>query len=166
LTEVYLVRHANAEERDAVRWPDDALRPLTPDGDARFRLAARGLGRIVPDVDVVLSSPYVRAWRTAEILHAELGWPAPVQCDALAAARMPTDGIEALRSHAARTSIALVGHEPYLSELVPMLLTGGAHAVAVELKKGGVVRIDTGAADGGVLRWCASPKILRALGRP
>ena len=32
--------------------------PLTPEGEEEFMGAARGLGRIVPEVDVLLSSPY------------------------------------------------------------------------------------------------------------
>ena len=65
---IYLVRHAAAFERDPDRWPDDSERPLAPEGEEEFRLAARGLARVVPRVDAILSSPYRRAWRTAEIL--------------------------------------------------------------------------------------------------
>src|SRR5207253_362118 len=35
VTSLYLVRHAIAENRDAERWPDDALRPLTKDGERK-----------------------------------------------------------------------------------------------------------------------------------
>ena len=59
------------------RWPDDSERPLTEEGIARFRPAARGLAKIVPTVERVLASPYPRAWQTAEIVHEETGWPAP-----------------------------------------------------------------------------------------
>jgi phosphohistidine phosphatase SixA len=52
--ELYLVRHAIAEQRDAVRWPDDSQRPLTAEVIARFRPAARGLSRIVSTVARVL----------------------------------------------------------------------------------------------------------------
>ena len=69
--DLYLVRHAVAYKRDYERWPNDADRPLTPEGEEDFRAVARSLGRIVPEVEVLLSSPYVRAWRTAEILDEE-----------------------------------------------------------------------------------------------
>src|SRR5262249_18753372 len=75
--ELLLVRHAIAAERDPSRWPDDRDRPLTSQGEERMRRAARGLGRIAPEVDLAFASPLVRAWRTAEILHEEIGWPAP-----------------------------------------------------------------------------------------
>jgi len=155
---LYVVRHAIAEDRDAERWPDDGKRPLTPDGEERFRRAAEGLRRIVPTVDVVLSSPYVRAWWTAEILHAEAGWPAPRACEALRAERPPADALAEIRKQEDGRSVAVVGHEPQLSGLVSLVLTGDADAVSLDLKKGGVVRID-----GATLCWAATPKLLRAL---
>lgn len=154
--QIYVVRHAIAEARDAERWPDDAVRPLTKAGEESFREAARGLGRIVPSVDVVLASPYARAWRTAEILHEEAGWPPPVQCEELEAWRAPSDALEALAEH--KGQVALVGHEPYLSRLVSQLLTKDDDAVHIDLKKGGVIFLEDG-----VLRWYAAPKILRAI---
>ena len=80
---VYLIRHAVAHKRDQERWPDDSRRPLTPEGEEEFEGAARGLTRVVSEVEVLLSSPYQRAWRTAEILAEQAGWPAPVTLPAL-----------------------------------------------------------------------------------
>ena len=154
--QIYLVRHAIAENRDAERWPDDAERPLTKAGEESFREAARGLARIVPSVDVVLASPYVRAWRTAEILHEEAGWPPPVRCEELEAWRAPSDALEPLGEY--KGSAALVGHEPYLSRLVSQLLTKDDDVVDIDLKKGGVILVEDR-----VLRWYAAPKILRAI---
>jgi phosphohistidine phosphatase len=164
--ELYLVRHAIAAERDSARWPDDAKRPLTPEGEARFRTAARGLARIVPGVDTVLSSPFVRAWRTAELLAEEAGWPAPKPEPALEAGRRVTTATAALRRSADRESVALVGHEPNLSELAAHLLIGADDDLAIEIKKGGVVclALDEGIRAGSAwLRWSVSPKMLRAL---
>jgi phosphohistidine phosphatase len=158
MTAVYVVRHAIAEERDADRWPDDAARPLTADGERSFGQAARGLRALVPSVDVVLSSPYARAWRTAEILHEVAGWPPPESSDLLGASRAPADALDAIAARVGASSIAVVGHEPYLSQLISILLTGDLDAVGIDLKKGGVVRVDDN-----VLRWYATPKILRAL---
>ncbi|HEY4413174.1 MAG TPA: phosphoglycerate mutase family protein [Gaiellaceae bacterium] len=155
MTEIYLVRHAVAEERDAERWPDDAERPLTSDGEQRFRRVARGLRALVPHVDVVLSSPYVRAWRTAEILHEDAGWPKPERSELLEAVRAPAGGLDALGARPEASSIALVGHEPYLSHFLSILLSGDPDAFRIDLKKGGVVRVD-----GNVLRWYATPKML------
>lgn len=154
MTSVYVVRHAIAEQRDGERWPDDALRPLTTDGEKRFREAARGLRSVAPSVDAVLSSPYVRAWRTAEILHEETGWPEPTRCAELEAERSPDGALEIVQG---RETVAVVGHEPFLSGFVGLLLAAG---LSIDFKKGGVVLVEDG-----VLRWYATPKILRGLSR-
>lgn len=154
MTLVYVVRHAIAEQRDAERWPDDAKRPLTKEGEARFREAARGLKLLTAEVETVLSSPYVRAWRTAEILHEETGWPKPERCEELEADRSPADALGVVEG---RGTVAVVGHEPFLSGFIGLLLGSG---LSIDFKKGGVAFVEDGA-----LRWYATPKILREISR-
>jgi phosphohistidine phosphatase len=161
MTVLYLVRHAIAEPRDRERWPDDAARPLTPEGEESFRRAANGLLRIVPSIDAVLTSPYARAWRTAGILHETAAWPAPSRCDALGAVHPPAEAIPIIRAHADQGAIALVGHEPYLTDLVSLLAE--TERLGLRLKKGGVVCLEV-EGDEAALRWMVTPKILRALG--
>ena len=55
--DLYVVRHAVAHKRDGDLWPNDSKRPLTPEGEERFRRAAGGILRLVPEVGLVLSSP-------------------------------------------------------------------------------------------------------------
>ena len=164
---LYLVRHAIAEERDRQRFPDDATRPLSERGVARFRPAARGLARVVPTVELVLASPYVRAWQTAELLVEEAGWPAPERCEALEAIRDPAHVLEALRALGAWTAVALVGHEPGLSELASLLLAGDPDRVRLQLAKGSVMLLElprAAAAGTATLRWSLTPTLLRRLG--
>lgn len=165
--ELYLVRHAVAAERGP-EYPDDARRPLTDEGVARFRQAVAGLRDLGVQLDLVLASPYVRARETAELLAAGLK-PRPklVVVDALAAGAKPADVIAAAVRHAAlgrgASRLALVGHEPDLGELAARLL--GAKG-RVELKKGAVCRIDVDRAmpgGPGTLRWFLPPRMLRGL---
>ncbi|HTD76227.1 MAG TPA: phosphohistidine phosphatase SixA, partial [Chloroflexota bacterium] len=135
---LYLVRHAIAFQPDPASWPDDRDRPLTPQGEKKFRRAVRGLEALVPGVDVVLSSPLVRAWRTAEILRKTAGWPEPSRFDPLEPGTAPADVVDALQPHASAESVALVGHEPSLHELLSYLLSGDPGNVKVTMKKGGV----------------------------
>jgi phosphohistidine phosphatase len=163
---LYLVRHAIAAERDPVRWPDDSQRPLTPEGEKRFRRAARGLGSLVRSVDVVLSSPWARAWRTAELLTNEAGWPAPAACEALESGRAPAEVLQALQPHSNAGAVALVGHEPSLHELASYLLTADSLHVSIEMRKGGVARleIDESLRPGtATLKWLLAPKMLVAI---
>ena len=163
--DLYLVRHAFAAHADPARWPDDSERPLTEEGVTRFRVAARGLQRLVPAVDAVLSSSYARAWQTAELLNEVAGWHEPEECPALAAGRPVTSALDVLQSRSER-SIALVGHEPDLSRLASLLCTGSEDRLRLELKKGAVASLSFGGRvepAGACLRWTVSPKILRKL---
>jgi phosphohistidine phosphatase len=163
--ELYLVRHASAFDPDQTQWPTDRDRPLTPEGERRFRSAARGLASVVSTVDVLLSSPYSRAWRTAELLEQVAGWPAPVACEALEAGQDAADALQALQPHRSAGSVALVGHEPTLHELVSYLLTADTRQAQVEFRKGAVARLELDDMQPGAarLRWLLAPKILRAM---
>src|SRR5260221_1536415 len=65
---VILFRHGPAGERDAARWPDDSLRPLTSEGAQLTRRVATGLARIEPAIDQVVASPFARARQTAQVV--------------------------------------------------------------------------------------------------
>jgi phosphohistidine phosphatase len=164
--DLYLVRHAVAFEPDETQWPDDRDRPLTPEGDKRFRRSARALTELMPSVDVVLSSRFVRAWRTAELLEKEASWPKPIACEALESGRAPAEVLQALQEYVSSESVALVGHEPNLHELASYLLTADTGHVQLEFRKGGIARLELmdglrpGAAH---LRWLLTPRVLRAI---
>ncbi len=166
--ELYVVRHAVAFKRDAQRWPDDAERPLTPEGEAEFRGAARGLGYLVPSVDALLSSPLARAWQTAEILAGLEGWPEPKAFPALGPEVSPEDAAIAIEDYAGAGSVAIVGHRPGLHELASYLLTGDAE-MDVRIKKGGALRLSFDGptrARTAALRWILTPALLGSCAPP
>jgi len=164
---VYLIRHAIAEIRDPLQWPDDSKRPLTPEGVDRFRKAAKGLAILVPSVDAVLSSPWRRSWETAQLLHEVAGWPKPEKCEALEGDRSPRGAVPVLRQQLQADSVALVGHEPQMHLLASYLLTGDSARVLIEFKKGGAAAftIDGSLRPGtAAMLWALPPRVLRALG--
>jgi phosphohistidine phosphatase len=164
--DLYLVRHGIAFDADAKRWPDDRDRPLTPDGEKRFRRAARGLAELVASVDIVLSSPFARAWRTAELLASDAKWPTPVACDALEAGGTPAGALLAVQRQTNVSAVALVGHEPNMHELASYLLTGNTSRAQVEFRRGAVARLEVGIGlqpGSARLVWLLAPKILRGL---
>jgi phosphohistidine phosphatase len=161
--QLYFVRHGLAAARGDA-WPDDTKRPLTEEGMSRLRKAVRGLARLGVSVEVVLTSPLVRARQTAEIVAGGLDpRPSLVNVDSLAPDGSYAAVVADLEKHARKTRIALVGHEPMMGELAARLI-GSRHPI--EFKKGGVCRIDVEdlpPAGPGDLRWMLTPKILRAL---
>ena len=161
--DLYIVRHAAAYGRDPDRWPDDSRRPLTPEGEEEFRRAARGLARIASRADAVLSSPYQRAWQTAQILSELDSWPAPEPLPVLEPTLPPEKAALALEDYPG--SVAVVGHRPGLHELAAYLLTGEASGVEITIEKGGVacIRFDGAVEPGaGELHWLLTPEVLRS----
>ena len=164
--DLYIVRHAAAFGRDPDRWPDDSKRQLSPEGEEEFRLAARGLARIAPQVDAILSSPYRRAWQTAQILAGLDSWPAPKSSPVLEPTLPPEKAVAALEAYSEAGSVAVVGHRPGLHELAAYLLTGESDGLKITIEKGGVVCVgfDGPAEPGaGELRWLLTPELLRTI---
>src|SRR6266851_7136590 len=124
--EIYLIRHGLAEERGDA-WPDDAKRPLTDEGMSRLRKQVRGLARLGVSVDLILTSPLVRARQTAEIVAGGLHpQPHVTTLDSLTPEGSCADVIADLGKHARRSRLALVGHEPGIGELAARLI-GSRH---------------------------------------
>lgn len=162
--QIHLVRHAIAEERGS-RWPDDDLRPLTREGIRRFKEVVRGLARLDVELDLIITSPLVRARQTAELLAGGLTVGRSVRVvDELAPGTPLTEAVAGVLRLPGRR-LAVVGHEPDLGRLAAFLI--GARR-PLPFKKGGVCRIDLLAdtpRPRGTLVWCAPPALLRLAGR-
>src|SRR5439155_172049 len=92
--------------------------PLTEEGMSRMRKATRGLARLGVSLDVVLTSPLVRARQTAEIVAGGFNpRPALVNVESLAPDGTYAAVVVDLEKHARKTRIGLVGHEPAIGEL-------------------------------------------------
>lgn len=159
-----LIRHARAEERDAARWPDDALRPLTDAGRKIQRRTSRTLAELGIEPEAVLSSPWVRAWETAELLiDAMTSVAPPIACPPLAAEPDLAALQEHVGTHAGDSTVALVGHSPFLEELASLLLAGSTSAIAIDFPKSGVLGLELERLDAGqaTLGFLLRPKQLK-----
>jgi phosphohistidine phosphatase len=162
---LYIVRHAEA--KPAGQGVGDEARRLTPRGRDRTRDAAAGMAALGLKFDAILTSPLPRAKETAEIIAAAYPDGAqPQELPALVGSVAPADALAALAPFARNQSLLLVGHEPQLSGLVALLLTGTGDGLQVNFKKGACValelarRFETGAAH---LRWMLTQRQLRRL---
>ena len=156
--ELFLIRHAIAAP--VVEGGSDAERPLTDEGRKRFARQVRGLERIGVRLDRVLHSPWTRAVQTAELLHRILDGESAVEPGL---AREPDAELAALLARGER--VAAVGHEPWMSELLALLVTGNkTHAERFRFKKGQVAWLE-GEAKGRGMQLVASlpPRVLRRL---
>lgn len=138
-----LLRHGIAVARGDPDYEDDSQRPLTAKGQRRMWRAAEGMLALGLSHDLILSSPYLRAKQTADIVAQVLKVPDGAHLSStLAPDGNPRQLIEALHTdHRERQDILLVGHEPYLSRLISTLLIGSPNLTLV-MKKGGLCALD------------------------
>jgi phosphohistidine phosphatase len=184
---IYLVRHGLAGQPGT--YDDDALRPLTAEGQTKTRRVGKRLRRLSVEFDRMLVSPYVRAQQTAEIfkslgladeletvdylkpdgafeaLLADLRPLAKTDAkiDATPAASPEESSSEDEASEPTPTSIALVGHEPMLSMVAAQLIFGQTIG-RLRLKKAGIIAISA-PVEGNLLGecellWMVSPKLI------
>lgn len=161
--ELYLVRHGIAVTHGTAGYPNDD-RPLTSEGRAKMMEAAKGIRRMAPHIDVILTSPLIRAHDTAKIVAGALDNPEIIIFEPLLAGSTPPKIIAALAKYQRKNAVMLVGHEPDLSRLASTLL--GSGGAAVEMKKGAICRIDVDhlpPSIPGVLIWLLPPKVLRCI---
>lgn len=159
---LYIVRHAIAGQRDAERWPNDDLRPLTDQGRKRFRRFAKRLAKRRVSPGIIATSPLLRCRQTAEILASRLrGRPPIVELDALA----PPSQLEPLlrwntEQAGAHEEVAWVGHAPDVEELTAALI-GDAQA-RIRFSKGAIAAIECQPreASSGRLLWLATAGML------
>jgi phosphohistidine phosphatase len=164
---LFLVRHGTAEESAS---GGDPARALTDEGRSEVEEVSGAIAAAVQPPVELLSSPYLRAEQTAELLRERLKIAAKIR---------PTDAMlpesdwgalcEALRELDARgtKTVVAVGHNPSISQMVGGALAdqGGAR---IAMAKGAVACIDldgVGAGAVGELRWLVTPKALRGARR-
>ena len=164
--QLLLIRHAIAEDRlsSDASGASDAARPLTARCRRRMQRASAALVVMLPAMDLLVSSPLVRARETADIIAFE--YPnvrRHVSCELAPAGRreelaawLDAQGVE---------TAALVGHEPDLGDLASWLLADRAPGF-ISFKKGGACLLEcrrpTGPASAS-LRWLLTARQLRVL---
>jgi len=164
---LYVIRHAIAVDEGTSEYESDSQRPLTDKGRKKMRQIAKALRNLGVEFDLILSSPYVRARETAEILadvfkmKKKLGFS-----DNLIPLGNPELLITELNEKYSVNSMAVVGHEPHLSTLVGLLVAENAK-IDVTLKKGGVCYLsadDLHHEGRATLEWLLTPGILMEIG--
>jgi phosphohistidine phosphatase len=161
--ELYIMRHGDAVDRATGGYVRDADRPLTDAGRAEVLAVAGALGRLGLTLDLLLTSPLVRAAQTADLVASVLTVARePVVSPALAPGGQIDDILDASR---AGQRVMVVGHMPSLGELAAWLAWGDPSMV-VGLRTAGVCRVDldaSGRPGEGDLRWLLPPKMARRL---
>jgi phosphohistidine phosphatase len=158
---LYLLRHGIAVDPGSPGYENDSERPLIPKGERRLREAAAAMKKLELSFDLILSSPFTRAKQTAEIVAEELKLKKRLEfSDELAPGGSFKALIQKLNGwEPALENVLLVGHEPSLSRLVSLLMSGDADA-EIEMKKGGLCKLEAAELQHGQcarLAWLLTP---------
>ncbi len=138
-----LVRHAPAEEKEefAKKNIGDQFRPLTEKGKKRMQKVAEKLFELNPKVDLIVTSPYVRARESANILNT-LFKTSLKEAVELVPQSTSTAFLRWLRAHGGDSQqIVVVGHEPHLSTMISYLISGQPYSF-IDMKKSGVACLE------------------------
>lgn len=155
---LYFLRHGQAGDRED--WAgDDFYRPLTTDGVKRMEREAETIEELDLELEIIITSPLVRAKQTAEILAKKLKMKDRIVEDHDLGLDFTFERLrDILAGHRDKKAIMLVGHEPSMSRTIGQLV-GGAK---IELKKGGLAFVELASPSSGTgeLVWLVPPKIL------
>lgn len=159
---LYLLRHGLAVEPGTSDYPKDSERPLTPKGERKLWKIAEAMQNLELSFDWILSSPYVRARRTAEIVAEALELRKKLEItETLTPAGSTKKLIEMIgHRHPKPQDVLLVGHEPFLSQLISLLVSGNDE-LGVTMKKGGLCNLSAELVEPGrcaTLEWLLTPK--------
>ena len=153
---LYLIRHAHAHAA-----AEDAERPLSPKGRDQIRRLVKGLSATTAfQPDEIWHSPLTRSRQTARLLAKQLSLSASIhEIAGLVPEANPRPTATRLRG--ARHAIAIVGHEPHLSALASLLVTGVPGRVIFKLKKCSLLALELRGTQWTV-RWQLAPELFGA----
>jgi phosphohistidine phosphatase len=163
--ELYILRHAIAEETPNPPSGGDNRRRLTAEGADKMRRAAKGMKALDLTFDLIISSPHLRAKETAEIVAEILRAGKHLEFSAL----LEPEGnlkefiAELKRKHGEKEQVLVVGHEPGLSRLISVLTSGQART-SIDLKKGALCKLTAAALEYdrcATLEWLLTSRQLR-----
>ena len=163
---IYLIRHSNAVDHGTPGYEDDSSRPLTENGRDKMKKIASALKGLGLKPDLIVSSPYIRARQTAEILAKVLKYKQELSfSEALVPMGNADNIIGEINEKYNVDELVLVGHEPCLSVLIGTLVAGNPE-FAINIKNGGICCLssdDLHTERKAVLEWLLTPKILSEL---
>jgi phosphohistidine phosphatase len=164
---LFFLRHGKAHPRGP-QWRPDSKRPLTKDGEKGAFDVARGIKALDISFDAILTSPYLRALRTAEILGEVYETQKLFETGHLTPEADAEKIIAEINGNFSLAGgLVLVGHEPFLTTLISILVAGEKGA-AVELKKSGFAKLTVEKLVFGKcasLNWLLTPRHLARLAR-
>jgi phosphohistidine phosphatase len=127
---IYFLRHGDASSHSRF---DDNERPLTGLGHKQAAYVGKFLQHTKTHINIILTSPLTRACETGAIVQSLINAPRMETSEYLVNGTRPQRLFKQIAEFDVE-SVLLVGHEPFLSDTISLLL-GGDHKTDVEMKK-------------------------------
>lgn len=164
---IYLVRHGDAIDRNTPGISSDSERWLTDLGREEVGWSANILKQLGVKPDLILSSPYVRAYQTGEIIGEAVGPSAtPETSENLIYGGSFSGILNDIQQHGSPSHVVLTGHMPSIGEMIGWLCWNDRRS-SVRMRTAGMARVDLPddsiAPGRGDFRWLLSPKASRRL---
>jgi phosphohistidine phosphatase len=162
---LYLMRHAIAVEPDG--FFEDSERPLSEKGRKRMGKVARNLSKLDLSFDLIMTSPFLCARQTADLVADAFGVKSKyvVESENLCPLGSTYRLVEEINARGAVDFLLLVGHEPFLNQLIGMLIAGDA-SVTIGMRYAGLCKLSIDHLIYGrcaTLEWLMTPSQLVAL---
>ena len=143
MTTLIFIRHGIAEDSVWMRAhsKEDHERPLTEDGRKEVQKVAQGIVKKVGKIDMILSSPLVRAQQTAAEFAVAAGIDSEsiVTVNELSPDEFASETLNALAEYSG--VVACVGHQPNISSTATLALSGSTHAI-IDMGRASVAGIE------------------------
>lgn len=160
---ILIVRHGQSVKVEDFSHidPTDRTRPLTKKGIKRFEKAVKSLPYLFQELDYIFTSEYTRAIETAKILNSAYPKAKLFKSPLLNPDSPAKKILEVLSECDEEDHIALVGHNPGISQVVDFLLAGDMFHIT-SFKKGSVCLIEKKLSNG-ELKWLLEQSQLEML---
>ncbi|HEY5737347.1 MAG TPA: histidine phosphatase family protein [Nitrososphaeraceae archaeon] len=171
--ELFILRHGETSKRLSRSGGLD--RPLTYTGTADIKNIANSIKKLRIKIDLIVTSPISSCKETGEIINDMFEKRIPIIfCNDLKPEGEILDFYNKISKYEDKSSILIVGHEPYLSSMINDIISNNDvdrnynknHKNNIILKKAGLSRIkitSTVPKFKGELRWLLTPRILKKL---
>ena len=163
--DVFFLRHGEAGNRVAIP-SKDVERALTESGKEEIEEIAESFERMDLEFNKIVSSPLARARETAEIVANAQKKSSKVELwDELRPEGNRLDLYRKLSRLRQDADVLLVGHEPYLSNVIGEIISGSL-ASKIKIKKGGLARVQITSfapKPTGDLWWLLTPRQLKKM---
>ena len=137
---LYLMRHAIAADAD--ENTEDHRRALTEKGRKKLGKIARNMKKLDLSFDLIMTSPTLRARQTADVVADafDISPELVLESENLAPLGFGDKLVDEIKAQKPVDDLLIVGHEPFLSQLIGMLLAGDAN-LSIDMKKAGLCKL-------------------------